>query len=331
MTSLAHVTVHRSQFPEQVRHDLLQSLRSRQVNHKFHYDTLRQIRKWLALHQACAPSRVDADCAAIFDHGFTAAAARIAAPKVQLVSLGCGGGRKDARLLQILCRSGKQVSYTPIDVGLAMVLAALQTVREAMPGIDCSPLVCDLASVEDLPAILDQFVTEPGPRLLSFLGMIPNFEPQIILPRLSSLVRAEDLLLLSANLAPGPDYAAGLQRILPLYDNALTRDWLMIFLLDLGIEHRAGKLDFRIEEGSAAGLKRIAAYFHYTTRQAVIIDDESLEFGAGDSLRLFFSYRHTTAMIHDLLHPHGLMVLDQWVAPSAEEAVFLVIRQPKAD
>jgi L-histidine Nalpha-methyltransferase len=331
MAPLARVAVHRSQFPEQVRHDLLQSLRSRQVNHKFHYDTFRQIRRWLALHQACAPSRVDPVCAAIFDHSFATAAARIEAPRVQLVSLGCGGGRKDARLLQTLRLAGKQIAYTPIDVGLAMVLAALQTVREAIPGIHCSPLVCDLASAEDLPAVLDQLLTDSGPRLLSFLGMIPNFEPEIILPRLSSLVRAEDLLLLSANLAPGPDYAVGLQRILPLYDNALTRDWLMIFLLDLGIEHSAGKLDFRIEAGSTVGLKRIAAYFRFTARQAVSIDEESLEFDAGDSLRLFFSYRHTVAIVQDLLRPHGLMVLDQWVAPSAEEAVLLVTRQPKAD
>jgi L-histidine Nalpha-methyltransferase len=326
MAALAHVTVHRSQFPEQVRHDLLQSLRSRQVNHKFHYDSLRQVRQWLALHQACAPSRVDPDCAAIFDHGFTAAAARIAASKVQLVSLGCGGGRKDARLLQTLCRTGKKVSYTPIDVGLAMVLAALQTVLEAMPETNCSPLVCDLASAEDLPVVLDEIVTEPSPRLLSFLGMIPNFEPQAIMPRLASLVRPQDCLLLSTNLAPGRDYAAGLQRILPLYDNDLTRDWLMTFLLDLGIEISAGKLDFVIENSRTLGGKRVAAYFHFTTRQVIGIEDESVEFRSGDSLRLFFSYRHTVALIHDLLRPHGLEVLDQWMAPSQEEAVFLVAR-----
>jgi L-histidine N-alpha-methyltransferase len=327
MASLAHVAVHRSQFPAQVRHDLLQSLRSRQVNHKFHYDSFRQVRKWLALHRACAPSRVDPDCAAIFDRGFAAAAARFSAPKVELVSLGCGGGRKDARLLQTLCRVGKQVSYTPIDVGLA-VLAALQTVREAVPGIHCSPLVCDLSSAEDLPAVLDEMAIEPGPRLLSFLGMIPNFEPQTILGRLASVVRPGDVLLLSANLAPGPDYAAGLQRILPLYDNALTRDWLLTFLIDLGIESNAGELSFGIEDGAAAGLKRVAAYFHFTTRQVVRIEDEPVDFRSGDLLRLFFSYRHTAALIHDLLRPHGMEVLDQWIAPSEEEAVFLVARAP---
>ena len=77
--------------------------------------------------------------------------------------------------------------------------------------------------------------------------MIPNFEPQIILPKLASLVRPKDFLLFSANLAPGNNYAAGVKKILPQYDNPLTRDWLMTFLLDLGVERNDGKLRFKIE------------------------------------------------------------------------------------
>ena len=101
-------------------------------------------------------------------------------------------------------------------------------------------------------------------RLITFFGMIPNFEPQVILPRLAGLVRPADYLLFSANLAPGADYAAGVQRILPLYDNALTRDWLMTFLLDLGVEANDGELRFAVEDDPAgSGLKRVAAYFQF--------------------------------------------------------------------
>ena len=64
--------------------------------------------------------------------------------------------------------------------------------------------------------------------------MIPNFEPEQILPKLASLIRPNDFLLFSANLAPGKNYAAGVKKILPQYDNCLTRDWLMTFLIDLG-------------------------------------------------------------------------------------------------
>src|SRR5882762_2601344 len=109
MKSIANVAIHASQFPENVRRDLLASLRTRRVNHKFHYDSVKQTQKWLALHQACSPSRTDPDCAAIYNRSFAAAAARIEAPCAHVIGLGCGGGQKDARLLKLLCDRGKQV------------------------------------------------------------------------------------------------------------------------------------------------------------------------------------------------------------------------------
>src|SRR5258708_11781509 len=124
MSSLVNVAFHPSQFPENVRRDLLQSLRSHQVNHKFHYDSLKQTQKWLALHQAFSPSRTDADCAATYDLSFAAAAKHITAPSVHLIGLGCGGGQKDTRLLQLLRPSGPQTSYTTSDVSRPLDLVA---------------------------------------------------------------------------------------------------------------------------------------------------------------------------------------------------------------
>ncbi|HZV35764.1 MAG TPA: hypothetical protein VFB72_14410, partial [Verrucomicrobiae bacterium] len=102
MSSVARVAIQPSQFPEQIRRDLLESLRSRKVNHKFHYDSPKQTQKWLALHEAYSPTRNDAHCAAIYDLSFEAVAQRIAAKSVHLIGLGCGGGKKDTRLLELL-------------------------------------------------------------------------------------------------------------------------------------------------------------------------------------------------------------------------------------
>src|SRR6266850_3731067 len=106
MSSVVNVAIHASQFPENVRRDLLESLRTRQVNHKFHYDSVKQTQQWLALHQACSPSRNDADCAATYDQSFEAASARINSAQVHLIGFGCGGGQKDTRLLELLKRNG---------------------------------------------------------------------------------------------------------------------------------------------------------------------------------------------------------------------------------
>src|SRR5664279_868667 len=121
MTSVANVLIHASQFPDRVRRDLLESLRTRQVNHKFHYDSVKQTQQWLALHQDFSPSRTNLDCAATYDRGFAEAAARIDAGRVHLIGLGCGGGQKDTRLLRLLKASGREIFYTPSDVSTAMV------------------------------------------------------------------------------------------------------------------------------------------------------------------------------------------------------------------
>jgi L-histidine N-alpha-methyltransferase len=208
-----------------------------------------------------------------------------------------------------------------------MVLAARQAALAIIPPQNCFPLVCDLAVAGDLPVTLDESAIPDAARLIAFFGMLPNFEPATILPRLADLVRPTDVLLFSANLAPGQDYAAGLQRILPLYDNALTRDWLMTFLLDLGMETSDGDLRFLVEDGPGGiDLKRVSAYFHFLRPREIQVEAQRFEFGAGDSIRLFFSYRHTPALVRALLAKHRLQVLDQWITKSEEEGVFLVAR-----
>jgi uncharacterized SAM-dependent methyltransferase len=208
-----------------------------------------------------------------------------------------------------------------------MVLVAQQAASGVIPAGNCFPLVCDLAAGDDLPTVLDRQAVPNAARLITFFGMIPNFEPQLILPRLASVVRLGDCLLFSANLAPGADYAAGVQRILPLYDNALTRDWLMTFLLDLGVDAGDGELRFVVEDDPAgSGLKRVAADFRFNRLREIRVGAQRFEFPAGESIRLFFSYRHTPGLVQSLLARHGLNVLDQWITNSQEEGVFLMAR-----
>jgi hypothetical protein len=112
---------------------------------------------------------------------------------------------------------------------------------------------------------------------------------------------------------------------LPQYDNPPTRDWLMTFLLDLGVGKNDGKLNFTIEAG-VGGLKRIVAWFQFTHTARFAIESEAFVFRRGDSLRLFFSYRYTPALVRKHLARHGLIVLNQRITQSGEEGVFLVKR-----
>ena len=321
MSSSANITIHESQFPENVRRDLLESLRTRRVNHKFHYDSIKQTNKWLALHQAYSPSRNDADCVATYDRAFIETASRIESERVHLIGLGCGGGQKDTRLLKLLSGRSHEISYTPCDVSAAMVLTARQTALTVVPEQNCFPVVCDLAKAADLPATLNTSGRSWFPNVISFFGMIPNFEPEDILPRLATLTGPQDWLLFSANLAPGSVYATGVEAVLPQYDNGPTREWLLTFLLELGVERGDGELEFFIEERH--GLKCIVAMLSFVRSSRAQIDEAVFDFQPSDSIQLFLSYRYTPDLVREKLFRHGLEVRRQWITQSGEEGVFL--------
>ena len=211
---------------------------------------------------------------------------------------------------------------------VAMVLTARQAALEILDSKDCFPLVCDLLASDDLAGALRQQSPADAARLVTFFGLIPNFEPAVIMPLLAGLLQPDDVLLLSANLAPGSHYAAGVQRILSLYDNALTRDWLMTFLLDLGVEQDDGELVFAVQDApGGTGLKRVVANFHFQRSRKVQVFTDEVHFQAEERLRLFFSYRHTPDQVSALLEQYGLAAAGQWISRSEEEGVFLCARR----
>jgi L-histidine N-alpha-methyltransferase len=315
------VRVHASQFPESVRETLMESLRSRRIAPKFLYQSYQQAELWMALHRACSPAWLDPDCVAIYDRGFAAAAGLVMERPVHLIALGCGGGEKEARLLRLLAAAGKEISYHPCDVSLPLVLTATRTGQNVCPNLSCQPFVVDLALARDLPQWFDPGNESRARRIVTCFGLLPNFEPENILPKLAALLRAEDLLLLSANLAPGLDYPAGVQRVLPGYDNTETRAWLLAFLFDLGVKPDDGRLDFSIEQ--ASDLYRITADFHFLRERVLSLQGEQFVFHPPDSIRLFFSYRHTPDRVRRQLQTYALEVAEQWVTASEEEGVFL--------
>ena len=310
MNGAATVLIHPSQFPEAVRNDLVASLRTREVNHKFHYLTYRQAEKWLAVHDAYSPARKDPDCKAVYDKAFAAAAK---ATVTDVIGLGCGGGQKDARLLSKMAR--KKVSYTPVDVSLPLVLTARAAALEVFPEERLRPgMVCDLATAAEL--------TFAGSRkLVTFFGMLPNFEPNAIIPGIGGLLARGDYLLCSANLAPGADYARGMHTVLPQYENVQTNDWLLVFLEDLGIGKEAGTVEWNLEPSS--GLMRITAHFRFKEDAAITYSNNHFKFATGDRIRLFYSYRYTPYLLEKLLGSQGLNVTNQWITRSGEEGVFL--------
>ncbi len=319
------VRIHENQTPDRLRDGLVQSLQSRRLANKFHYDSPKQAARWLALHQAFSPSRTDPECAAVYDRAYAQAADGdcMGSGRIHLIGLGAGGGQKDTRLLRLLRERAADVTYWPVDSSASLVLVARQTALAVIAADQCHPLVCDFEATKDLPAFFDGVIPPGQPRLITFFGMLPNFEPDCILPGVAALVRPGDQLLLSANLVPGPDYAAGIRQVLPQYDNPLTREWLLTLPSDLGIEAEDGELRFSVEPcPRTPGLLRIEAGLHFVRRVAVAVEAQRIGFEVGERLRLFYSYRYTPGLLREVFGPRTLRETGSWVSASGEEGVF---------
>ncbi len=302
------------------------------MNHKFHYDTPKQALRWLRVHEAFSPARLDPSCLVAYDDA-TLAAARVLGPgDIDVISLGCGGGRKELGLLRALrtLHPVRRVRYIPTDVSVSLTLVArAAAVADGFAAKDCEPVVLDLALADDWGQAL-QSVLRPGvQRVATFFGMMPNFSPTEVLPRLAGLLQSKDVLLVSANLAPGKNYAAGVRKILPLYDNTLTGEWLFSVLADLGVEPSDGRMEFRIARcPDGSGLLRVEADFVF--RKATLLRHAGQEWRCkkGERFGLFFSYRHTPEQVGKLFGRHRLVVESQWLNAAGDEGVFLIGARP---
>ncbi|MDP6892565.1 MAG: L-histidine N(alpha)-methyltransferase [Verrucomicrobiota bacterium] len=323
-TNSVKVTIHPSQFPDVIQRQLIAALRNSCVPPKFLYDSVYQTQKWLNVHQVHSPSRIDSDVTRIYDSVFDVEFAQAKYSEVALIGLGCGGGQKDARCISKLKLATSLLHYVPCDVSQSMTLVARKEVGKKLNYNNVYPLVCDLSESDNLDQLLDDLLPFRHKRIFTFFGMIPNFEPDLIFPKLFRITRDDDKLFISANLVSGDNYQVGVESILSQYDNEETRDWLLSFLVGLGIPMHAGGLFFGIE--SAGGLLRIVADFRFIHSQVIHIDGEIITFESGQSLRLFYSYRHTEETLNKCLYNHGLKIVCCEISKSGEEGVFVVKR-----
>ncbi|MEY3870174.1 MAG: hypothetical protein RLZZ338_4065 [Cyanobacteriota bacterium] len=316
------VYVHPSQFPHQVYQDYLGGFALGKINQKFHYDSVKQSQKWLKLHEAFSPARTSDDCINAYEKCFEKTAKIVDNfSKLQLIGLGCGGGEKDKLLISYLFNRDKKIIYYPVDVSLSLSLISAHKIRASYPEVAVEPIVCDLLHSDDLIRNINQ--SEKERKILTFFGTIHNFHPDEIIPILSHFLQEGDILLMSANLSPGDDYLEGINKIMPQYDNELTKDWLMTVLVDAGINQESGTIKLTLKDAPIEpDLKRINYHFEVENDVSFKLDDQMIQWQTGDEVQLFFSYRYTTRKIQEVLQKYDIKVMDYWEGANQEEGIY---------
>jgi L-histidine Nalpha-methyltransferase len=318
------ITVHPGCFPEATARRCATVLVRGRVPASLHYQGAAQAARWRALYERWSPFVQRPGYRAMFDAGFAKVVSQ-APESVAVIGLGCGTGDKELALIGRLLARSVNMAFAPVDISVPLVTAAALLARKSLPSAGIQPLVADLSNPEtDLSDWLGSILPATDQRVFTFFSLLPNFEPADILPRLAGWLRPHDRLLLTANLAPGDDFNAGLARILPQYDNAETRAWLATFLEQGGVLPGDGEMTFHVEtHPTEEGIRCVVARWKFARACRLQVMTGAIDFTAGDQLDLFSSsrYQHSGMVTH--FRRHGLDLEASWLAPDAEEGLYL--------
>ncbi|WP_447596127.1 L-histidine N(alpha)-methyltransferase [Stenotrophomonas rhizophila] len=286
--------------------DILQGLstRPRQLPSKYFYDArgsalFEQITRQPEYYPTRTELQLLQDCAADI--------AGVVGPRLHVVELGSGSGRKTELLLHALA---DPVAYTPIEISRAALLASIARLAVALPDIEMLPVCADFTRPVQLP----EPQREPARRLLFFPGStLGNFaEPDAValLQAMRQTMGAQGLALIGIDLHKDPalieaayNDAAGVTAAFTLNLLArLNREIGSTFDLD-GFQHRARYSVERL---------RIETDLVSTRAQRVEVAGRTFDFAEGEAMTVEYSHKYTEASFAALAARAGLRVCAGW-------------------
>ncbi|MCX6947252.1 MAG: hypothetical protein NTU87_05250 [Verrucomicrobia bacterium] len=264
-------------------------------------------RLWKKVHLACSPFILRPTVRQLYSQPAPLLRSHLKTQPYHVVALGCAEGFKEALLLRKLPQPSHIITA---DTSLAMARIAARK----LPAKKKSSKKLDLTSPSSLSRVLQSHSNlPPTTRLLTLFGVLPNLDPPPLLHRLAKTLRPCDLLLFSTNLAPGKNPRAGALRILPQYENPLTRRWLQAAARRYRPRLPQGQLVFQISsDPRQPSLARIEARW-ISSRSTKII---------------FSSRRPTAPQVEAWLRSCKLLRLGRWIEPRGEEGLWLVRSHP---
>ena len=243
----------------------------------------------------------------------------------QLISLGCGLAEKESHFLQHA--GNRLLKVGLVDGSGELVCEAKRRLNRRQPNLDIDATVADLSQIAEWSELIPDDTR--GVRVISLFGMMPNFAPGFLFPKLSAMCQEGDWLLVDSNLIPGEVDDADLvpESIQRQYDNDECRQWLMASLAELGVYENSGRLMFTVDttDGELV-LPRIRADFKFDVDVATAIAGEELIFRKGERLSVFYSIRYCHEMLPVILKTAGLVAVESWCSESGEDGVYLCRR-----
>ncbi len=233
-----------------------------------------------------------------------------AADCTAVVELGAGSASKTVLVLDALLRTGKAITYYPVDVSASALEACGERMHQLLPKLRVVPKVLDFT--HGMP----QFRQIPGRKLFLFIGSsIGNFEPLeagLFLKQVRSSMNSGDALLLGTDMRKSPDV------LIPAYDDPagvtaeFNKNILVRINRELGGHFDLDQFAHRIVWNDE--LSRIEMHLESLREQNVSVSalDMEIEFRKGETIHTENSYKFTMPMLSAIAENGGLAIEQTW-------------------
>lgn len=237
--------------------------------------------------------------------------ARVVGPRLHVVELGSGSGRKTALLLAAL---QDPVAYTPIEISRAALLSSIDHLAPALPDVEMLPVCADFTRPVDVPAP----EREPARRLLFFPGStLGNFAGEDALALLRAMRQTmgdHGLALIGIDLHKDPALIEAAYNDAEGITAAFTLNLLVRLNREVGSDF---DLDgFRHRARYSTERLRIETDLVSQRAQDVHLDGRTFHFEAGEAIRVEYSHKYTDDGFDALVRQAGLQVAQRWDADS---------------
>ncbi|WNH48720.1 L-histidine N(alpha)-methyltransferase [Stenotrophomonas aracearum] len=237
--------------------------------------------------------------------------ARAVGPRVHVVELGSGSGRKTEHLLHALV---EPVAYTPIEISRAALLDSVARLAEALPDIEMLPVCADFTRPVELP----EPQNEPARRLLFFpgstLGNFAHDDAVALLDAMRQTMGPNGLALIGIDLHKDPALIEAAYNDAAGVTAAFTLNLLQRLNREIGSDFDLASFQHRARY--SVPRLRIETELVSTRAQRVHVAGRSFDFAKGEAMTVEYSHKYTDASFAALVAEAGLRVRTQWDAAS---------------
>lgn len=210
---------------------------------------------------------------------------------INIVDLGCGSGKKAARIIQEL--KDFQIRYCPIDVNSNLVETAINTVRKENPEevIKMQWVISNFNNIENISKSIRY--KEYQKNIFLLLGnTMENLDVHEILYNIRRSMKNGDLLILGNSI-----WTDESQKMLELYKHSTSLKRLLINIpKGIGFKEKEVEMEVELKES------RIEVYYNLKVDKVVELYNRKIEFKKGDKLLVLLSYKYKKKELIEILN-----------------------------